>query len=322
MQAKKIATAVLLATASAFAAADTWPSQPIRLIVPYAPGGGNDGISRMVAKQLEEKLKVAVVVDNKGGGGGTIGANLLKQSRPDGYTLATIPSGPLDVNPSLMKGGVPYDPAKDFTYIGPMVKFPLFLAVAPSAGVKTLPELIAKATADPGKVTYSSAGIGNSTHLAGALLGHSSGTKMTHVAYRGAGPAALAVMSGEVTFTFGSGPSILEFVKAGKVTGLGVSEPARLDSEKNILTIAEQGLPGFEASSWAGIVAPAGLPPAIAEKLSKTLRDVMEDPAFRKQVVDRGMLPLSGTGKDFESMVQKDAVKWGKLIATAGIRGD
>lgn len=322
MQAKKICTAALIAAASAFAAAESWPSQPIRLIVPYAPGGGNDGISRMVAKQLEEKLKVAVVVDNKGGGGGTIGANLLKQAKPDGYTLATIPSGPLDVSPSLMKGGVPYDPAKDFTYIGPMVKFPLFLAVAPSAGVKTLPELIAKAKAEPGRVTYSSAGIGNSTHLAGALLGHSSGTQMTHVAYRGAGPAALAVMSGEVTFTFGSGPSILEFVKAGKAIGLGVGEPTRLDSERNMPTVAEQGLAGYEASSWAGIVAPAGLPPAIADKLGSTLREIMEEPAFRKQVFARGMTPIAGTGKDFESMVRKDTVKWAKLIGEAGIRAD
>jgi tripartite-type tricarboxylate transporter receptor subunit TctC len=261
-------------------------------------------------------------VDNKGGGGGTIGAHLLTQAKPDGYTLATIPSGPLDVNPSLLKGGVPYDPAKDFTYIGPMVKFPMFLTVSHSSGVKTLPELIAKAKAEPGKVTYSSAGIGNATHLAGALLGHATGTQMTHVAYRGSGPAALAVMSGEVTFTFGSGPSILEFVKAGKALGLGVSEPVRLETEKNMATIAEQGLPGFEASSWAGIVAPAGLPPAIADKLSKTLREIMDDPAFRKQVYDRGMVPISGAGKDFEAMVQKDRVKWGKLISAAGIRAD
>jgi tripartite-type tricarboxylate transporter receptor subunit TctC len=225
------------------------------------------------------------------------------------------------VNPALIKG-IPYDAAKDFTYIGPMVRFPLFLAIAPAAGVKTLPELIAKAKAQPGKVTYSSAGIGNSTHLAGALLGHASNTEMTHVAYRGTGPAALAVMSGEVTFTFGSGPSILPFVKGGKAIGIGVAETSRLDSEKEMPTIAELGLPGYEASSWAGIVAPAGLPPEIADKLTQTLREVMQDPAFRKQVTERGMVPISGSGKDFQAMVQRDAAKWGKLITAAGIKGE
>jgi tripartite-type tricarboxylate transporter receptor subunit TctC len=203
-----------------------------------------------------------------------------------------------------------------------MVRFPLFLAIAPAAGVKTLPELIAKAKAQPGKVTYSSAGIGNSTHLAGALLGHASNTEMTHVAYRGTGPAAQAVMSGEVTFTFGSGPSILPFVKGGKAIGVGVAETSRLDSEKEMPTIAELGLPGYEASSWAGIVAPAGLPPEIADKLTQTLREVMQDPAFRKQVTERGMVPISGSGKDFQAMVQRDAAKWGKLITAAGIKGE
>jgi tripartite-type tricarboxylate transporter receptor subunit TctC len=321
MQVKKIVTAVVIAAAGSFAVADTWPSQPIRLIVPYAPGGGNDSISRMVAQQLEQKLKVGVVIDNKGGGGGSIGVNLLKQAKPDGYTLATVPSGPLDVNPTLMSG-ITYDPAKDFTYIGPMVKFPLFLAVSSASGVKTVPQLIAKAKAEPGKVTYSSAGIGNSTHLAGALLAHATGTQMTHVAYRGTGPAAVALMAGDVTFTFGSGPSILEYVNTGKVVGLGVSEAKRLESQKNVPTIAEQGVAGFEASSWAGLVAPAGLPKDIADKLTKAVREVMEDPEFRKQVVARGMVPISGTGKEFESMVQRDALKWSKLIQAAGIKAE
>ncbi|MDB5955883.1 tripartite tricarboxylate transporter substrate binding protein [Ramlibacter sp.] len=321
MQAKNMIAALLALAASSVAVADAWPSQSIHLIVPYAPGGGNDVISRLVARQLEGKLKVPVLVDNKGGANGSIGVVMLKQAKPDGYTLATIPSGPLDVNPFLMKG-ITYDPAKDFTYIGPMVKFPLFLAVAPNSGVKTVAQLIAKAKAEPGKVTYSSAGIGNSTHLAGALLAHATGTQMTHVAYRGSGPAAVALMGGEVTFTFGSGPSIMDFVNSGKVVGLGVSEPARLESEKNIPTIAEQGVPGFEASSWAGIVGPAGLPNAVADKLTQSLREVMEDPEFRKVVFARGMVPISGNGKEFETMVQKDARKWSRLITEAGIKAE
>lgn len=321
MQANKIVTALLLAGASMLAAADTWPSQPIRLIVPYPPGGGNDNISRLMAKQLEAKLKVPVVIDNKGGASGSIGVNLLKHAKADGYTIATIPSGPLDVNPAIMPN-ITYDPAKDFTYIGPMVKFPLFIGVSHKAGVKTLQELVAKAKADPKAVTYSSAGIGNSTHLAGALLAHATGTEMTHIAYRGTSPASMAVLSGEVTFTFGSGPSILEYVTTNKVIGMGVSEPTRLESHPEILTIAEQGVPGFEASSWAGIVAPAGLPPAIATKLTAALREVMETPEMRKQVLARGMLPISGSGQDFQRMVEKDTLKWGKLIKAARIKAE
>lgn len=319
MQAKQILSALVLAGASMVSTAADWPAQPIRLIVPYPPGGGNDSISRLVAKQLEDKLKVPVVVDNKGGANGSIGVSLVKQAKPDGYTIGTVPSGPLDVNPTLM-GSVSYDPAKDFTYIGPMVKFPLFLAVSPKAGIKTLRELIAKAKADPGSVTYSSAGIGNSTHLAGALLAHATNTQMTHVAYKGTGPAAMAVMSGEVTFTFGSGPSILDFVNNGKVVGLGVSEATRLESEPKVPTIAEQGVAGFEASSWAGLVAPAGLPPAIAKKLGDALREIMETPAFRQQVLARGMVPISGSGAEFERMVRNDSQKWGRLITSAGIK--
>lgn len=319
MQMKTVLAALVLSTLGAVASADTWPSAPIRLIVPYPPGGGNDGISRMVAQQLQQRLKVNVIVDNRGGGNGSIGVNLLKQARPDGYTIATVPSGPLDVNPSLM-GNMPYDPDKDFTFIGPMVRFPLFLAVSPQLGVKTLPELIAKAKSMPGKITYSSAGIGNSTHLAGALLGHAAGVQMTHVAYKGAGPATMALLGGEVNFTFGSGPSIMEQINNGKVIGMGVGEPVRLPSARNTPTVAELGVPGFEAASWAGLVAPAGLPAAITTKLTDTLREIMESPEFREQVLGRGMVPISGSAKDFEAMVRNDRKKWGDLIKVANIK--
>lgn len=319
MQIKTALVALALAAVGGVASADTWPSAPIRLIVPYPPGGGNDGISRLIATQLQQKLKVNVIVDNRGGGNGSIGVNLLKQARPDGYTIATVPSGPLDVNPSLM-GNMPYDPEKDFTFIGPMVRFPLFMAVSPQMGVKTLPEFIAKAKTMPGKVTYSSAGIGNSTHLAGALLGHATGTQLTHVAYKGAGPATMALLGGEVSFTFGSGPSILEQINSGKVIPIGVGEPQRLTSTKNIPTIAELGVPGYEAASWAGLVAPAGLPPAIATKLTDTLREIMITPEFREQVLARGMVPISGSAKDFEEMVRNDRKKWGDLIRAANIK--
>jgi tripartite-type tricarboxylate transporter receptor subunit TctC len=195
--------------------AQEWPNAPIKLIIPFAPGGGNDGAGRLLARAMEDRLKVPVVVENKAGANGTIAMNFLRQSKPDGYTLSLVSTGALDVNTWLMN--LPYDPVKDFTYLGTIVKFPLFLAVLPSSGIKSVSDLVAKARAEPGKVSYSSAGIGNSIHLAGALLAHMTGTQMTHVPYKGAGPAATALLGGEVTFTFGSGPSISSFAETGRV---------------------------------------------------------------------------------------------------------
>ena len=317
----QVATACALATLAPLALAQApWPSEPIKLIIPFAPGGGNDGIGRLIAKQLQERLKTPVYVDNKAGANGTIGMNLVKRAKPDGYTIATVTTGPLDVNPAL--SSVPYDPAKDFTYISPMVKFPLFLAVSPQSGIKSIDELIAKARAEPGRVTYSSAGVGNSTHLAGVLLANITETQMVHVPYKGTGPAAMAVIGGEVTFTFGSGPSILEFIKGGRAVNLGVSDLKRMPDRPDLKTIAEQGFAGFEASPWGGIVAPAGLPPEISRKLSATVQSIMEDPAFRKQVLDQGMVPLPGTSQDFETMVTRDREKWAGIIKKANIKAE
>jgi len=317
----QVATVCVLATLAPLALAQApWPSESIKLIIPFAPGGGNDVIGRLIARQLQDRLKTTVYVENKAGANGTIAMNLLKQARPDGYTIATVSSGPLDVNPALFS--VPYDPAKDFTFIAPMVKFPLFLAVSPQSGIKSIDELIAKARAEPDRVTYSSAGIGNGSHLAGALLADMTNTKMVHVPYKGNGPAGLALVSGEVTFTFGSGPSILGFVKGGKAVGLGVAELKRLPDMPDVKTVAEQSVAGFEAASWGGIVAPAGLPPEISRKLSATVLSIMEDPAFRKQVIDQGMVPIPGTSRDFETMVSSGREKWGGLIKKANIKAE
>jgi len=319
----KVAIACALLTLAPLSQAQAqapWPSEPIKLIIPFAPGGGNDGIGRLIAKQLQERLKTPVYVDNKAGANGTIGMSFVKRAKPDGYTIATVTTGPLDVNPALSI--VPYDPAKDFTYIGPMVMFPLFLAVSTQSGIKSVEELIAKARAEPGRVTYSSAGVGNSTHLAGVLLANITDTQMVHVPYKGTGPAAMALIGGEVTFTFGSGPSILEFVKAGRAINLGVSVIKRMPDRPDLKTVAEQGYAGFEASPWGGLVAPAGLPPEITRKLSATVQSIMEDPAFRKLVLEQGMVPIPGSDQDFEAMVSRDREKWAQVIKKANIKAE
>ncbi len=300
--------------------AQEWPQNPIKLIIPFAPGGGNDGAGRLLAKALQDKLKVPVVVDNKAGANGTIAMNFLKQAKPDGYTLSLVSTGALDVNPWLMN--LPYDPAKDFTYLGTIVKFPLYLAVLPSSGIKNVADLVAKARAEPGKVTYSSAGIGNSIHLAGALLAHMTGTQMTHVPYKGAGPAATALLGGEVTFTFGSGPSISSFADAGRMVLLGVSDSTRVASRNQVPTLDEAGVKGFESVSLGGVVAPAGMPAELANKLSVTIKDIIESHDMQQKIYALGMLPLSSTAKQYEVMVAKDREKYGNLIKAANIKGE
>ena len=300
--------------------AQEWPNAPIKLIIPFAPGGGNDGAGRLLAKALEDRLKVPVVVENKAGANGTIAMNFLRQSKPDGYTLSLVSTGALDVNPWLMN--LPYDSAKDFTYLGTIVKFPLFLAVLPSSGIKSVSDLVAKARAEPGKVTYSSAGIGNSIHLAGALLAHMTGTQMTHVPYKGAGPAATALLGGEVTFTFGSGPSISSFADTGRVLLLAVSDSTRVPNRNQIPTVEETGVKGFESVSLGGVVAPAGMPADITAKLSNTIKEIIDSPDMQQKILGLGMLPLSSTGKQYEAMVAKDREKYGGLIKAANIKAD
>jgi tripartite-type tricarboxylate transporter receptor subunit TctC len=316
--------ALMLAACSLWASeglhAQEWPNNPIKLIIPFAPGGGNDGAGRLLAKALEDRLKVPVVVDNKAGANGTIAMNFLRQSKPDGYTISLVSTGALDVNPWMMN--LPYDPSKDFTYLGTIVKFPLYLAVLPSSGIKSVADLVAKAKAEPGKVTYSSAGIGNSIHLAGALLAHMTNTQMTHVPYKGAGPAATALLGGEVTFTFGSGPSISSFADAGRVVLLGVSDSTRVSARGQIPTVEEAGIKGFESVSLAGVVAPAGLPSDIANKLSVTIKEIIDSPDMQQKIYALGMLPISSTAKQYEAMVAKDREKYGALIKAANIRAE
>lgn len=242
----------------------------------------------------------------------------MKQAAPDGYTVSTVPSGPLDVNPVLNKD-IRYDANKDFTYVASMIKFPLFLVASHRSGIKSMDDLIKRAKENPGEVTYSSAGVGNSTHLAGALLDELTGTKLMHVPYKGTGPAAVAAVGGEVDLTFGSGPSIMPMVKAGRVHLIGVGDAARLPNMPDVPTVAEQGVDGYEAFSWAGVIAPAELNPDIQDKLGRTIYKAVTDPAFQERIYANGMVPLPGTSAEFEAIVQRDTKKWGELIKSAGI---
>lgn len=295
-----------------------WPNGPIRMIIPFAPGGGVDGIGRILAHALEEKLKVSVFVDNRAGANGTIAMNVVRQTKPDGYTIAMVSTGALDVNASLMN--LPYDPVKDFTYITPAVKFPFYLVATPQSGIKSLDDLIAKAKADPGKLSYSSPGIGNGTHLAGALLTQMTGTKITHVPYKGAGPAAVAVLAGEVNFTLGSGPSIFGFVEQGKLKVLGTTSLNRVPNRSSYPTINELGIKGYEASSLCGIVGPAGMPPAVTAKIHKAIDEILNTKEIQDKILQDGMVIWSGSGKMFEEAISADRKKWGDIVKSSDIK--
>lgn len=300
--------------------ANEWPTAPIRLIVPFAPGGGVDGAGRILAQALEEKLKVNVIVENKAGANGTIAMNFLRQSKPDGYTISMVSTGALDVNMALM--ALPYDPAKDFTYITSFVKFPFYLSVTPESGIKSLNDLVAMAKANPGKVTYSSPGIGNGIHLAGAMLSQMTGTQMTHVPYKGAGPAAVALLGNEVTFTFGSGPSILGFVDSGKATVIATSNLNRVPNRPNYPTLNELGLKGYDCSSLGGVVGPAGMPPEVTAKLYKAINEILSSKAMQDRLLTAGLVPWQVTGKQFEDSIAADRKKYGDLIASANMKNN
>jgi len=315
-----VIVSLLAIFSSASIHANEWPTAPIRLIVPFAPGGGVDGAGRILAQALEEKLKVNVIVENKAGANGTIAMNFLRQSKPDGYTISMVSTGALDVNMALM--ALPYDPVKDFTYITSFVKFPFYLSVTPESGIKSLNDLITMAKANPGKVTYSSPGIGNGIHLAGAMLSQMTGTQMTHVPYKGAGPAAVALLGNEVTFTFGSGPSILGFVDAGKANVIATSNLSRVPNRPNFPTLHELGLKGYDCSSLGGVVGPAGMPPEVTAKLYKAINEILSSKAMQDRLLTAGLVPWQVTGKQFEESIAADRKKYGDLITSANMKNN
>jgi tripartite-type tricarboxylate transporter receptor subunit TctC len=246
--------------------------------------------------------------------------NFLRQSKPDGYTIAMVSTGALDVNMALMT--LPYDPVKDFTYISSFNKYPFYLSVNPDSGIKSVNDLITMAKADPKKVTYSSAGVGNGIHLAGAMLSQMTGAQMTHVPYKGAGPAAVALLGNEVTFTFGSGPSILGFVDSGKVIALATSNLNRIPNRPNLPTLNELGVKGYDCSSLGGVVGPAGMPPEVTAKIYKAIDEILSNKAMQDKILKAGMVPWQVSPKQFEEAIAADRKKYGELIAAANMKNN
>jgi tripartite-type tricarboxylate transporter receptor subunit TctC len=298
--------------AAAGAAAQSYPDRPIRLIVPFPPGGGTDVVARAIASRLGQMLGTSVVVDNRAGAGGTIGTEAVARSAPDGYTLGLV-SGSHAINPSIYPK-LPYDTERDFAPVSQLVVAPGILVVNPKLPVKNVKDLIALAKSEPGKLNYASAGIGTPPHLAGELFKTMAGIDIVHVPYKGNAAVLTDTLSGQVQFTFPTIPSALPYVQNGTLRALGVTGAKRSPSAPDIPTIAESGLPGYEATSWYGVVAPADTPPEIVDKLSTTLASALQQPDVQKVLASLGLEPVGSTPQAFAATIKEELPKWQKVV--------
>jgi len=314
-----IGATILLHSAGALAQA--WPAKPIRLMVPFPPGGSTDIVARIVAQKLSERLGQPIVIENRGGAGGTIGTAIIAKSAPDGYNLAVASTSTHLVAPGVY-AKLDYDPVKDFAPVGLMAVSPYLLAVTPSVPAKTLKELVALAKARPGKLNYASAGVGSTTHLAMEMLKHASGTFMLHIPYNGNGPAGTALIGGQVEVLFGSLPSLLPHAKSGRARALAVGTPKRSPSLPDVPTVAESGYPGFDASLWLAIMAPAGTPQPILERLNKEIVALVATADTREAFDKAGTEPLTGTPADLAAMIRDGVPKYAQIIKTAGVKAE
>ena len=316
-----LAVGCVVAQTASTGAALAYPSKPIRIIVPFPPGGGNDVIARIVGQKLSERLGQPVIIDNKGGGNGVIGLNALAQAAPDGYTLGVGAAGPMAVNPSLYEN-LSYDPLRDFVPITNMVNFPLLLVAHPSLKAKNMTELIALAKAQPGKIFYASPGSGNSGHLAGELFNSLARVQTTHVPYRGQGPAVTDLLAGQVQLLYSSIPSVIGYVKDGKLNALAVGSARRVGSLPAVPTIAESGVPGYEAYSWVGMIAPANTPKEIVVRLHREIVDILKLKEVEEKLNQQGAIPVGDTPEQFGAYISAEMKKWGAVVKSANIKAD
>jgi tripartite-type tricarboxylate transporter receptor subunit TctC len=313
-------TALALVMATALAD-DSYPARPIRLVVPFPPAGGTDVLSRGMAQAMSLDTKWTIVIENKPGAGGNIGLDAVAHAAPDGYTIGMGQTANLAVNPALYSS-MPFDPLKDFAPVMLVSSQPLILVVDAKSPYKTLADLVAAAKKDPGKVNMASPGNGTIGHIGGILFQHRAGITMTHVPYKGAGPAVTDLMGGNVDCYFGNSQAVGGLVTGGRLRPLAVTSPQRLASFPNVPTVSESGYPGFEAATWSGIVAPAGTSPAIVAKLNAAANKALSGSAMQKQLADEGSTPLGGTPTQFSAFLKGEHAKWGAAVRDAHIKLD
>ena len=318
-----VAVAVLALLLAGHAGAQAvYPAGPIRFVVPYPPGGPTDLMARLLQPELQSRLGVTVIIDNKGGAGGNVGsAEVARQAPADGLTLLLAASGPMAVNASLFKS-MSFNALTDLAPVIQISSFPLVLEAHPSLNVKTVKELIALARQEQGGLSYASAGSGTPQHLAGEIFGKAVGAKMTHVPYRGAGPALNDVVGGQVKVMFDVLGSSLQHIQAGKLVALAVTSASRSPALPNVPTLIEAGLPGLELTAWHGIAVRAGTPRAAIDKLNGTLNAIFKDPVFRKKWEAIGTPVVGGTPEQFGALIRTESVRLGRVVRESGATAD
>ena len=312
---------LMLAAAFPAAAAEPYPNKPIRLIVPYAAGGGTDVMARAFAQRLASALSVQIVVENRTGAGGNIAASAVAKAAPDGYTLFFGAAGPLAVNPALYDK-LPFDPVKDFVPIGLVGLMPLFLTVPAALPVQTLKDLVALAKARPGQLNYASSGIGGTTHLAMEWLKSQTGISITHVPYKGTAAGVSDMIGGNIQVIFDAWPTTGPHVQSGKLKYLAVSTAKRSALEPHLPTVAESGLTGFDLYVWYGVMAPAGTPADIVAKLSGEAAKVMVLPDLKARFASLGMEPMTGTPEQFAEHLRAETAKWARIVRDSGAKAE
>jgi tripartite-type tricarboxylate transporter receptor subunit TctC len=314
----RIVAVLSLALAGATAARD-YPSRPITLVVPYTAGGGNDVMARIVAEKMSKSLGQQIVIENKGGAGGSIATRQVARATPDGYTLGLGGTGTLAINPTLYPN-VGYDPRRDFAPVGLIATSALVVLVHPDVAAKSIAELIALGKREPGRLNYASAGSGSGIHLGSELLAQMAGIKLTHIPYKGSSPALTDLLGGHVAIYLSSLPPAIALVREGKVRALAVTGPARSPVFPDLPTVAEAALPGYEAVLHYGIVAPAGTPQPIIGKLNAAMRAALAEPDVRERIIADGAEPLPTTPAEYAADIDREETKWSAIVKMSGAK--
>jgi tripartite-type tricarboxylate transporter receptor subunit TctC len=317
----KFSLILAIATSSTIAFAQTFPDRPVTIVVPFPPGGGTDAGARLIAQKLSTRWGQSVIIDNKAGAAGMVGSEYVSRAKPDGYTLLIGNIGTFSINPSLYKK-MPYDPDKAFVPVSMIAELPYFLLVTPSMKANNVKEFIAFAKANPGAVTYASSGSGSGPHLAGEMFEKATGLDMMHVPYKGGGPAAADVMAGHVNMYFSTVLESIGSVKSGKLKALGASSLVRSPAMPELPTIAESGVPGFDAASWIGIVAPAGTSPALVDKIATDIKAVISDQDTKQTLIQQGATPMPLAPAAFKARIESDRQRYAKVIKEGNVQVD
>ena len=315
----RILLVAVLAVAAGLAQSQQYPTKPVRIIAPFAPGGGTDFIARLIAQKLTERLGHQVIVENKPGAGGNLGAEFAVKSAPDGYTLLLV-AGSYTVNPSLYK--LSFDPVSDITPLIQLSQGPFVVAVHPSVPANNLKELIELARRQPDKLSYASAGSGSITHLASELFLDMAKIKIVHIPYKGTGPALNDTIAGSTQLIFGSVSTTLQFIKSGRLRGLAVTTPRRISALPDLPTVAEAGVPGYEVVLWHGLVAPKGVPRPIVDRLNREANEVLKAKDMGDLLATDGVAPAGGTPEQFRAVIKADIGRWRGVVKQANIKVD